>query len=101
MTLSTFLLSVTVLAAVLAILKAFWLEIAAVLFFVWTFIKIAFWSYILMLLWVGFVTQVKEGWVYVWILFFLILSSIVSLFYFISVDLIETFGSWVRKFIKF
>lgn len=101
MTLLTFLASVTIIIAVVALLKAFWLEIAATLFFVWYFIQMVFWSYILMLLWVGFVSQDKEGWVYVWILFFLILSSIVALFYFISVDLIDTFGSWVRKFIKF
>jgi hypothetical protein len=96
MTFSTFLMSLVAIAAILFVVRVFWLEIL-IFYYI---LQILWWTLMAALLWIIFVSQTLEGWYFVWATIFLSVCGILAVAYYITVDISSMFLNLVKSLFK-
>lgn len=100
MTVGTFLVAISITAAVLIVVRLFWevLLLIGVVLYILGYLAVC--STVSALLWVMFVSQTAHGWGWLWLYFFLTYSAIVSIYALIAMDIYQMARDGLRDFIK-
>ena len=96
MTFSIFLMSLVAIAAILFVVRVFWLEIL-IFYYI---LQILWWTLMAALLWIIFASQTLEGWYFVWATIFLSVCGILAVAYCITVDISSMFLNLVKSLFK-
>ena len=100
MTLLQFFTTSVISAIVLLFIRVFWKQIV----FIGTVLNILghliFWSFLVAVLWAAFISQTDQGWLLLWLYFFLLFSGIILIYALIVIDAFDIAIDWIKLFIK-
>ena len=98
MTLLQFLVTLGITAILLFLIRAFWKEIVIIGVALYTLGQLLFWSLLSAILWAAFINSSTDGWMLLWLYFFLLFSGILITYALIAVDIFHIIRNFIRSF---
>ena len=98
MTLFQFFIALGITAILLFLIRAFWKEIVIIGVALYTLSQLLFWSLLSAILWSAFINSSTDGWMLLWLYFFLLFSGILITYALIAVDIFYIIRNYIRSF---
>lgn len=98
MTLLQFFVTLGITAILLFLIRAFWKEIVIIGVALYTLGQLLFWSLLSAILWVAFINSSTDGWMLLWLYFFLLFSGILITYALIAVDIFHKIRNFIKSF---
>lgn len=98
MTLLQFFVTLGITAILLFLIRAFWKEIVIIGVALYTLGQLLFWSLLSAILWAAFINSSTDGWMLLWLYFFLLFSGILITYALIAVDIFHIIRNFIRSF---
>lgn len=100
MTLFQFLIALGITAILLFTIRAFWREIVIIGVVLYTLGQLLFWSLISAILWAAFINSSTDGWMLLWLYFFILYCGILITYILIAVDIFYITQNFIKSFFK-
>jgi len=100
MTLFQFFIALGITAILLFMIRAFWKEIVIIGVALYALGQLLFWSLISAILWAAFINSSTDGWMLLWLYFFLIYGGIIIVYFLIAIDIFYLAGDLIKSIIK-
>jgi len=100
MTLFQFLIALGITAILLFMIRAFWKEIVIIGVVLYTLGQLLFWSLISAILWAAFISSSTDGWMLLWLYFFILYCGILIVYFLIVIDIFHLASDLIKSIIK-
>jgi hypothetical protein len=100
MTLFQFCITLGITAVLLFMIRAFWKEIVIIGVVLYTLGQLLFWSLISAILWAAFINSNTDGWMLLWLYFFLLYCGILIVYFLIVIDIFHLASNLIKSIIK-
>ena len=100
MTLFQFFIALGITAILLFLIRAFWKEIVIIGVALYTLGQLLFWSLISAILWAAFINSNTDGWMLLWLYFFLLYCGILIVYFLIVIDIFHLASNLIKSIIK-
>ncbi|MBM3417610.1 MAG: hypothetical protein FJY17_01645 [Bacteroidetes bacterium] len=100
MTLFQFFIALGISAILLFLIRAYWKEIVIIGVVLYTLGQLLFWSLLSAILWAAFINSSADGWMLLWLYFFLIYGGIIIVYLLIAIDIFHLAGDLIKSIIK-
>lgn len=100
MTLFQFLIALGITAILLFTIRAFWREIVIIGVVLYTLGQLLFWSLISAILWAAFINSSTDGWMLLWLYFFILYCGILIVYFLIVIDIFHLASDLIKSIIK-
>ncbi len=100
MTLFQFLIALGITAILLFTIRAFWKEIVIIGVVLYTLGQLLFWSLISAILWAALLNSNTDGWMLLWLYFFILYCGILITYILIAVDVFYIIQNIIKSFFK-
>ena len=100
MTLFQFFITLGVTAIFLFMIRAFWKEIVIIGMVLYAIGQLLLWSLISAILWTAFISSSTDGWILLWLYFFLLYCGILIVYFLIAIDIFHLASDFIKSIIK-
>ncbi len=100
MTLFQFFITLGVTAIFLFMIRAFWKEIVIIGMVLYAIGQLLLWSLISAILWTAFISSSTDGWILLWLYFFLLYCGILIVYFLIVIDIFHLASNLIKSIIK-
>jgi hypothetical protein len=100
MTLFQFFIALGITAILLFLIRAFWKEILIISVVLYTIGQLLLWSLISAILWAAFINSSTDGWMLIWLYFFLLFSGIIIVYFLIAIDIFHLTSNLIKAILK-
>lgn len=100
MTLFHFFITLGVTAIFLFMIRAFWKEIVIIGMVLYAISQLLLWSLISAILWAAFISSSTDGWILLWLYFFLLYCGILIVYFLIAIDIFHLVSDLIKSIIK-
>jgi len=98
MTLFQFFIALGKTAILLFLIRTFWKVIVIIGVALYTLGQLLFWSLLSAILWAAFINSSIDGWMLLWLYFFLLFSGILITYALIAVDIFHIIRNFIRSY---
>ena len=100
MTLFQFLIALGITAILLFMIRAFWKEIVIIGMVLYAIGQLLLWSLISAILWAAFISSSTDGWILLWLYFFLLYCGILMTYILIALDIFFITRNFIKSLFK-